>query len=118
MDLAAIERRLAELRESHVPDAPFDWDDVEYLRLLADKLSLGVAQGFNADWFQAMAQKVRQTLQRHDGIAAVARETITTLELIRAAIAGEDGCDIATECNVAIWNLREALGEDLEEPNA
>lgn len=66
MLLPEIEKRLAELRQNRTPtDAPFDWDDVEYLRLLGQKLKLGVAT-FNPEWFFQMAEKLKATLEKLD----------------------------------------------------
>lgn len=61
-----IDMRLRELREHSGLDNPFDWDDVEYLRLLSEKLRLGYATGFNHVWFAQMAEKLNLTLQALD----------------------------------------------------
>lgn len=60
-----IDRRLAELREHSVP-GEFDWDDVEYLNLIAEKLSFAVPMSFNSLWFRQMADKLRCTLDALD----------------------------------------------------
>ena len=84
--LDQINRRLAllaELRQHNCPDE-FDWDDVEYLRLLAEKLELGIALTFNPQCLRQMADKVRGTL------AALDAEHTRYRDCMRQHFAAED----------------------------
>lgn len=117
MNLHEIERRLNELRASHVPGSPLGWEDVECLRLQAAKLSLGVAWGFNARWFADMGVALQKLLERHDRLAGEAARLVQALHEVGEQTLWRDGDNTD---RVYSWGelagLRKALAATPEHP--
>lgn len=98
-ELKQIDRRLAELRKQSHPQDAFDWDDVEYLRLLSRKIKLGLPERHNGDWFGEMAEKLVKTLDALEGLQHQWGE--------RVAAAKQDALQEWLETT-----FREAIGDD------